>query len=266
VSTLVFVKLGGSLLTDKNRPETARPDKIRQCMDEIASAQRARPDLRLVLAHGSGSFGHVAAVRSRFGSGGATGYVETGAAAARLNRIVTDIALEAGLPAASMQPAASAVCDDGRLVDLATRPLEIALGYGLVPLVFGDVAFDLTRGCAIASTEMIFDYLARRLKPARIVLVGQVNGVYTADPLRDPAAQRIARITPTGLPGVRAMLGGSHGIDVTGGMLSKVALMAALVAAVPGVRAQIISGETDGLLRECLIHDDNRDGTIITGD
>jgi isopentenyl phosphate kinase len=59
------------------------------------------------------------------------------------------------------------------------------------------------------------------------------------------------------------MLGGSHGVDVTGGMLSKVGLMVELVRAVPGLRAQIISGETDGLLRECLIHDDNGDGTAI---
>ncbi|MBI5880379.1 MAG: uridylate kinase [Chloroflexi bacterium] len=264
MTTLVFLKLGGSLLTDKTKPEAARPDQIRRCMLEIAGALRARPDLRLVLAHGSGSFGHVAAVRSRFGSGGATGYVETGAAAARLNRIVADIALDAGLPVAALQPAASAVCDDGRLVELATHPLEIALQYGLVPLVFGDVAFDLRRGGCIASTEMIFDFLARRLHPARILLVGQVNGVHTSDPLRDPTAQRIARVTPATLPAVRAMLGGSHGIDVTGGMLTKVALMAALVEAVPGARAQIISGETEGLLRQCLISDDNEEGTIIS--
>lgn len=263
MTTLVFLKLGGSLLTDKNRPEAARLDKIRRCMREIAAALRVRPDLRLVLGHGSGSFGHVAAVRSRFGSGGVTGYVETGAAAARLNRIVTDIALDEGLPAVSMPPSASALCDDGRLVELATRPVEIALQNGLVPLVFGDVAFDLQRGCTIASTEMVFDFLARRLHPARVLLVGQVNGVFSADPFHDPSARLIPRITPDGFAAVRDMLGGSHGVDVTGGMLSKVGLMVELVRAVPGLRAQIISGETDGLLRECLIHDDNGDGTAI---
>ncbi len=264
MTTLVFVKLGGSLLTDKNRLEAARHDKIGQCMREVAAALRARPELRLVLGHGSGSFGHVAAVRSRFGSGGVTGYVETGAAAARLNRIVSDIALDAGLPVVSMPPSASALCDGGRLVELATRPLEIALQNGLMPLVFGDVAFDVQRGCTIASTEMVFDFLARRLYPARVLLVGQVNGVYSADPLHDPSARLIPRITPTSFPAVRDMLGGSHGVDVTGGMLTKVGLMVDLVQAVPGVRAQIISGETDGLLRECLIRGDNEEGTIIS--
>ena len=264
MSPLIFLKLGGSLLTDKNRPEVARHDKIRQCMHEIADALHARSDLRIVLGHGSGSFGHIAAVRSHFGSGGATGYVETGAAAARLNRIVMDIALDAGLPAVSMQPSASAICDDGRLIELAVRPLEIALQNSLLPLVFGDVAFDLQRGCTIASTEMIFDFLARRLHPARVLLVGQVNGVFSADPLRDPSARRILHVTPATFATVRDMLGGSHGVDVTGGMLTKVGLMVDLVQAVPAMRAQIISGETDGLLRECLIHDDNEEGTTIS--
>ena len=265
MSTLIFVKLGGSLLTDKNQAASPRDEKIRQCAREIADALRARPDLQILLAHGSGSFGHVAAVQSRFGSGAVTGYAETGAAAARLNRIVADLCLAEGLQVVSLQPSASAVCDEGRLVALATRPLELALANGLTPLLFGDVAFDLKRGCVIVSTELLFDYLARRLQPARIILAGQVNGVFSADPLRDPSAQRIPLITPASFPAVRDRLGGSHGVDVTGGMLSKVELMVTLAQALPEVRIQIISGETGGVLRRCLLRDDDEEGTVIAG-
>ncbi|MEP7200874.1 MAG: isopentenyl phosphate kinase, partial [Chloroflexota bacterium] len=259
-------KLGGSLLTDKNQNATARINHIRQCARAIADAMRARPDLRLLLAHGSGSFGHFAATQSRFGSSGVTGYAATGAAAARLNRIVTDICLDEGLPVVSMQPSASAVCDDGRLVEMATRPIALALQHSLMPVVFGDVAFDLTRGETIASTELIFGYLAQRLAPSRIVLAGQVNGVFTADPLRDPLAQRIARITPATFERVHAQLGGSHGVDVTGGMLSKVELMVNVVRALPTVRVQIVSGETSGLLARVLCDADDDVGTWIEND
>jgi isopentenyl phosphate kinase len=257
MTSLVFLKLGGSLLTDKSQSATARPDIIRRCACEVREALRARPELRLLLAHGSGSFGHVAAVQSRFGSGGVTGYAETGAAAARLNRIVTDIFLAEGVPVVSLQPSASAVCENGRLVELAVRPIELALPAGLVPIVYGDVAFDITCGESIASTELIFAYLAPRLRPARIVLAGQVDGVYTADPLRDPSAERIPQITPATFADVRARLGGSHGVDVTGGMLTKVELMVSLVSILPSLRARIISGETSGLLAQALQSDDN---------
>ena len=265
-SPLVFLKLGGSLLTDKNRESSARLDTIARCAREVGQALRARPELRLLLAHGSGSFGHVAAVRSRFGSGGVTGYAETGAAAARLNRIVTDVFLGEGLPVVSMQPSASALCDNGRLLEMATRPIEFALSNRLVPLLFGDVAFDRSRGETIASTEMLFAYLASVLQPRRIVLAGQVNGVYTADPLRVAGAELIPRITPSSFPSVRALLGGSHGIDVTGGMLTKVEQMVELVGRLPGLSVHIISGETSGLLAQALQVDDNSLGTRIEAD
>src|SRR5207247_2396539 len=132
-----------------------------------------------------------------------------------------------------------------------------ALQAGVVRMVVGEVWFDLVRGEVIASAEMIFAYVAVRLKPERIVLAGQVDGVYTADPLQDVAAERIAQITPATFPDIRARLGGSHGVDVTGGMLTKVALMIDLLGILPSVRAQIISGETSGLLAQALISEDN---------
>ncbi len=58
---LVFLKLGGSLITDKKRPHTPRMDVIRRLAREIAAARNIRPDLQLVLGHGSGSFGHIPA-------------------------------------------------------------------------------------------------------------------------------------------------------------------------------------------------------------
>jgi len=263
---LVFLKLGGSLITDKNRPFTPRTEVIGRCARELADALRARPELKVLLGHGSGSFGHYAAARSAFGSGGVTGFAETGAAAARLNRIVVDTCLLEGLAVTSFPPSASAICADGQLIELAERPIEIALREGLVPLVFGDVAFDGTRGESIASTEIVFAYLARRLQPARIVLAGLVNGVFTGDPLRDANAERILRITPSSFPSVRSRLGGSHAVDVTGGMLNKVELMLGLVQAQRNLRIQLISGETDGLLRAALLDGHNDAGTWITAD
>ncbi|MFN2297565.1 MAG: uridylate kinase, partial [Anaerolineales bacterium] len=64
----VFLKLGGSLITEKGRARTARPDVLRRLADEIAQARNASPDLQIVLGHGSGSFGHT--VAQQFGTAG----------------------------------------------------------------------------------------------------------------------------------------------------------------------------------------------------
>ena len=46
---LVFVKLGGSVITDKTLAETARPAVIARLAAEVAHALAARPALQLVL-------------------------------------------------------------------------------------------------------------------------------------------------------------------------------------------------------------------------
>ena len=60
----------------------------------------------------------------------------------------------------------------------------------------------------------------------------------------------IDEITPATLPLLTEALGGSRGVDVTGGMVAKVSQMVALVRATPSLACvQVISGLTPGLVR-----------------
>jgi len=268
LAELVFLKLGGSLITDKNREATAREEVIRRVAREVRQALDARPDLRLVLGHGSGSFGHFVGRRygTRQGIRDETswrGYAETGAAAARLNRLVTDAFLAAGVPVLSVQPSASARCRDGELLSMEVRPINVALAHGLVPLVYGDVALDEVRGCTIISTEQIFAWLADQLHPQRIILAGVVDGVFDRDPLRDPAARPIAEITPATFPAIGRQLAGSHGVDVTGGMLSKVREMLALIERQPDLKVHLISGQEPGRIVRALLRQKPIGGTVL---
>ncbi len=264
VNSPVFLKLGGSAITDKTRQATAREDVIRRLADEVQRARLANPALSLVIGHGSGSFGHFAAKKSGFGQrGNWRAYAETGAAATRLTRIVTDLFVAEGIPLVAMQPSASARCRDGELVELAVGPIRMALAHELVPLVHGDVSFDEARDMAIISTEMIFAYLVPVFKPVRIILAGIVDGVFTGDPLSDPSVELIREITPADLPLIESKLRGSHGFDVTGGMIAKVKDMVALVRREPMVRVQIISAMREGAVERILQNEDPSVGTII---
>jgi isopentenyl phosphate kinase len=274
---LVFVKLGGSVITDKTQTATARPRVIDRLAGEIFRSLAAEPDVRMVLGHGSGSFGHVAASRhgTRAGVHSAAewrGFAEVAASAARLNRIVTDRLLLAGVPVWSLQPSASAWCQAGELMTLATKQMQVALDHGLVPLVYGDVALDGRQGGTIISTEEIFAYLAQRLRPGRLVLVSDVDGVFESDPAATPAATAAAipavrpvpLISPANWEEIRQALGGSHATDVTGGMLAKVENMVALASETPGLTIQIISGEQPGALESSLRNPEGSGtGTII---
>ncbi|MDH7485499.1 MAG: isopentenyl phosphate kinase [Anaerolineae bacterium] len=265
---LVFLKLGGSLITDKTREATARPEVIRRLAGEVAEALAARPGLRLVLGHGSGSFGHMAGERygTRCGvsdAAGWRGFAETALAAQRLNRLVADAFWQAGVPVWSLQPSASACCRDGELVALDWRPVAEALLRGLVPLLYGDVALDEVRGGTIVSTEEIFAWLARRLKPDRLVLAGAVPGVMRSD---NGQPQVIAEITPRRLAALSPLMDGAQGTDVTGGMLAKVRTMCALVEELPYLQVRLISGLEVGLLTRVLGDAGLEVGTLIRAD
>ncbi len=270
MSELVFCKLGGSVITDKAQPGTARHEVLGRLAREVARSLASRPQLRLVLGHGSGSFGHVVAQLhgTRHGVRSARewlGFTEVAAVAARLNRIVTDAMLREGVPVLSLQPSASAVCEGGQLTSLATGPVEHALDRGLVPLIYGDVALDTKQGGTIISTEQVFAYIARRIRPARLVLVTAVDGVFEGDPLVDPDARPVPEISASNWQAVQAVLGGSHATDVTGGMLAKVEEMVALVREFPGLTVRITSGQRPGALEAALREPGSATGgTVLT--
>jgi len=205
------------------------------------------------IGHGSGSFGHVAAQKygTRAGVGspeGWRGFAEVWWEAARLNRLVIDALHAAGLPVVAFPPSGGALTRGGGVWRWEVAPVRAALEGGLVPVVYGDVVFDIERGGSILSTEEALAYLARQFRPDRVLIAGIEPGVW-AD---YPACTRILpEITPEMLPQVA--LHGSAATDVTGGMASKVAEMLQLTGEVPGLKVDIFSGETPGRVQEALL-------------
>ena len=261
---LTFIKLGGSLITDKRAENSFRADVAARIAAEIHAALDAEPDLRLLIGHGSGSFGHVAASRYNTINGVATaeqwrGYAQVANVAAELNGLMTKTLQAAGVPVIRIQPSASAVARDVEIISMAMRPIEAALTHGLIPLVYGDVALDEVRGGTIISTETVFTYLAHHLPVTEILELGDTDGVYDVD------GAVIPQITPTTFSKFESALGGSAGTDVTGGMRTKVQDLLRLVEAIPNLQVRVMSGIKADVLTATLCGDANA-GTRIVRD
>jgi len=244
MSNIQFLKLGGSLITDKNSPRTPRRDVIARLAREIKTALDRDKDLRLVLGHGSGSFGHVPAKKYDTRRGvdsaeGWRGFAEVWYEASSLNRIAMDAFQEAGLPVVSFPPSGAVTASNGQVTTWNVDPIRLALGAGLLPVVYGDVVFDEIVGGTILSTEDLFMHLARELQPQRIALAGIDEGVWADYP---HCTQVIPEITPENWDQVSASIGGSAATDVTGGMASKVSQMLNLVEGVSDLDVLIFSG------------------------
>jgi isopentenyl phosphate kinase len=265
-SSLVLVKLGGSLITDKTRPMTARPEVIGRCAEEIAKAWRA--GTRLVVGHGSGSFGH--SVAKRYGTRQGVhsesdwyGFAQVAQVAREMDRLVLRALLDAGVPAVALPPSASARARAGELERLDTNTAAALLAARAVPVVFGDVALDEEWGGTIVSTEQVLGSMAVSLKPDRLVLAGEVEGVFDGDPHAQEGVQLIPAITRANYSEVLGCLGQARGADVTGGMADKVRRMYALTQQLPTLRVQLINGLHPDLIYEAIVGQAAGAGTTI---
>ena len=283
MNELVLLKLGGSLITDKNLPYTPRFEKLAELSGELAGALNELPELSLVLGHGSGSFGHTAAQQyhTREGLRPFTpaaaprslaqietaernywmGFSEVWFQASALNRFVMDSLHGSEIPGIALAPAAAVTAQAGKVSGWDLVPLKSALAGGLIPIVYGDVVFDSVRGGTILSTEDLFCHLARELRPQRILLAGLEAAVWADFPQRQ---QRVETLTPASFEKIKSNLGASHGADVTGGMESKVQQMLDLVQEIPGLTVQIFSGDRPGNLYSALLGENI--GTLIRDD
>lgn len=249
--SLTMIKLGGSLITDKLVEQSFRADVMARIAREIAAAlpSQTRP---LIIGHGSGSFGHFAAKRHDTINGvytpdGWRGFAEVAYVAAELNSLVAKELWNVGIPIFRSQSSMTLSATDGIPQHMALENLKTALAHGLVPLVYGDVGFDTARGGTIISTESLFTYLAESLEVSEIFLVGEVAGVL------DDEGQVIPLITPENFGVAQSSIKGSRGTDVTGGMLTKVTDMLALVQARPSMSIHILDGLTEGVLQAALM-------------
>ena len=277
IKELVFLKLGGSLITDKTQPYTPLLDVMDDIALQIATTLQTQPNLRLVIGHGAGSFGHVAASEYKTRDGYPRpsplrhrerdeneenywkGFAEVWYQASSLNRYVMKALHKASVRAISLPPSSSVIASEGKVSVWETTPIRMALSSGIVPVIFGDVVFDEIRGGTILSTEDLFMHLGRALSPERILLAGLESAVWEDFPAR---TKKIETITPGTFDEISNGIGKSTGADVTGGMESKVKQMLELVKHNPELTIQIFSGREPGSIIRALMNE--RLGTVIT--
>lgn len=262
---VTLLKLGGSVITDKTRPFTARDDEIQRLAREIQNTLPRRKS-GLVIVHGGGSFPHTPAAEYRVHEGakkgGFRGFVVVQQAATALNRIVVDEFVKAGLNAWGVQPSAGAIARRSRIIRWDVGVFRRALENGVLPITYGDVVFDLAQGCSIASGEEIIRYLSTKLPVDRVILGSDVNGLFLQDPKQNPLAERVSQVTQRNFREVMNYARGSGGIDVTGGMQLKIRLLLDVVTRRRQIECEIANISQAGTL-ESLLSGKRGIGTVV---
>jgi isopentenyl phosphate kinase len=260
---LVFIKLGGAAITDKSTPRTALPENIQRLAAEISHTRDSFPNMRIVLGHGSGSFGHYSGQKYGTRQGVKTqqdwlGFAEVWDDARQLNELVLHAFLSAGLPVIAFPPSAWMITEDRNPMKYLVEPLQHALRNNLIPVVNGDVIFDNALGGTILSTEEVFSFLADELHPDQIILASREPGIWQDFPTNTKLAEAI---TVSQFKTASASVHGSTEMDVTGGMAKKVTIMMELLRRHPDTSICLTSGMIPDCIYNALV--DKPSGTLL---
>jgi len=219
----VILKLGGSVITHKEKPLTPNREAVNRLAHEISQANVSS----LIVVHGGGSFGHPIAKAHRINEGfkdpsQIMGFSKTHQAMKKLNKLVMDVLIRRNIPAVEVQPSSFIVTKSDRIKTMGNKIVKKLLETGFVPVLYGDAVLDLDKGFTILSGDQLVSSLATHLAAERIIIGVDIDGLYTSDPKKDETAKLIQHITLQELKNMQHEIKGATVTDVTGGMLGKI--------------------------------------------
>jgi isopentenyl phosphate kinase len=257
----VVLKIGGSVITDKNGELAARTEVINRLAEEIAKANVKN----LIIVHGGGSFGHPTAQKYGIKDGlkddeQKAGFAETHHVMTVLNGLVLDALVWHNVPAVSVAPSSCMLTENGRIKLFDGAISRMLLKMGFTPVLYGDAILDEKLGFTVLSGDQIVAHLARKFNADKIVIGVDVDGLCDADPKTDINAKVYPRLTLRELKEAQGKLGRSTAADVTDGMSGKVTEL--IPAIEQGIPVEIVNAAKPNRVYRALIGE-KVEGTII---
>ncbi|MGQ9719965.1 MAG: isopentenyl phosphate kinase [Candidatus Jordarchaeum sp.] len=264
--SIIVLKIGGSVITKKEKGIEADLKAIKRIAREIKESFSKNPNLKLVLVHGGGSFGHRIANKYKVHLGLKSGnqllgFTKTVQVMRELNMIFVDAFQKVGLPIIPLQPSAISIQENGKLSDVFIKTLMLAMDLNCIPVLWGDAVFDKKQGYSILSGDHIMTFLAQKLKSKHVIFGTNVDGVFDSDPYTNKNAKLIRLITPDNIEQILRNVSGSKTTDVTGGMHRKVLEVLPLVK--KGIEIEIINAKKQGYILQSLLGNKEL-GTLIS--
>ena len=244
----LILKIGGSVITDKEKPLTIDRGSIEAIAMEIDEAYR-EGSRKIVLIHGGGSYGHYV-VKKLIESKGAIdeeGFSEVTWWMNELNRELVMMLRGRGLPAISIPPHSIFHEKNDGSLGYYLEPLVTMISRDLVPVLYGDAIVSGKSRYSILSGDTIAWVLSLELGCRKVLFATNVDGVFDRDPSK-PGAKLLKELRVS-----RDMVvldSSSSRYDVTGGMRRKI--LEGLEPLRRGVRALIFNGRGRGNIYRAL--------------
>lgn len=247
-----FIKLGGSILTDKTKAFSLREDVLDRLAREIAEAKKQLPEVAFLIGNGGGSFGHSLATQYEVKpkTKNVTAFSEIHDSVAELNMLLNKAFLKYGLDSYSLAPSS---CFNGSFSFLSEQ-IHRLWDRKITPVIYGDILMT-EEGFEIFSTERLFNGLIEentensKYKISKVFMVGEVSGV--AKNFKENPEEIFEEITNSNFEEIKHAFMEKTGLDVTGGMLHKIE--ECLKIGQYGISTVILSGLVENRLKNALL-------------
>jgi len=261
--SIYILKMGGSLITNKNEPFSLRKKTLRNVVSEIIASGK-----KIIIIHGGGAFGHPTAKKYDINSGKNLsienqiyGLAKTHSVMTELNKYVVDEFIKKEIPAMSIQTSCIFIQDLVKGIELNADIIKLLLDLGIIPILYGDILLNRNGDFSIISGDTIILKLCEslgNLQLSKVIFAMEEDGLYIEIPETGEItlAERIEyeQINTLNL----ANLGKK--IDITGGITIKLNNIKKILNL--GIPVQLVNGLKEDNIEKALIHE-NVKGTCF---
>ena len=206
---MILIKLGGSIITNKEKPLSPRKKTINKILKEIGKIKEP-----VIIVHGGGSYGHYWSVKydmhTKPEKTAPKGVAIVKNSMVELNKIILDSAVKNRINSYCLPP--TDFMKGNKSIKSKILTISDIAKSGLTPITFGDALWFGQKKSYILSGDVIMTTIAKILKPRLSLFVLDVDGVYS-----DLKTNKLIRNFKKEKPEIR-----NNKIDVTGGMTRKI--------------------------------------------
>ena len=206
---MILIKLGGSIITNKEKPLSARRKTINNILKQVRKIKEPK-----IIVHGGGSYGHYWSVKYGMHTKPAK-YDLKGVSVVKnsmiaLNKIILDMAVKNRLNPYSLPP--TDFMSGNRSLKSKILTINDIAKSGLTPITYGDALWYGQKKSYILSGDVIMTALAKVLKPRLSIFALNVDGVYS-----NMKSKKLIYDFKKEKPSIS-----TNKMDVTGGMTRKI--------------------------------------------
>ena len=173
---MILIKLGGSIITNKEKPLSPRKKTI-----ETLAKFLKKIDEPIIIVHGGGSFGHYWSVKYDMHTKPQK-YKIRGVSIVKnsmieLNKIILDLFLKNGLNPYCLPP--TDFMEGNIPIPKKVREIEKIAKSGLIPITYGDALWYGQNKTYILSGDKIMTHISKILKPRLSIFALNEDGIYS---------------------------------------------------------------------------------------